>query len=596
MATVEVTCTNREDGSSTLSLSGLVSMPDGRLYTLDPYTRFSGDKKRATEGSDTDFDPFRLDYAVLDHPSARSATNEAVPVISATDPSCLRPDAASAAPDVHLDIVIFVDYTVYQRWYNRSTGSGHGKRKLDTIENIRRYFGHVMNAVDLRFKTASPRYHVHLAGYVIETSVAEDMVRGLLGSGSTRTEVEGKWLLDSAWTLATRTSGFPANDHVIVFTEHTLYTVQEGIYSEILGIAYDGRMCHPNGYSISLTRYRGNLVDDVIAAAHEIGHSLGATHDDIDSSCTSSENNIMSEAHGGKDHVTQYNDYTFSECSARSFQKHVTSLESRGDSNTVSCLYDTITPSVSFLLPSLPGQLHDVHRQCQMLYSPSSFFCHIDIGGSENVCSRMPCYNPRTRRCAYHIAGEGTPCGNRKWCIAGACVHSTNAPAKHADCVFGNRPGPVYQGQDCDQTLGSKRHLCYSQRNRQVCCETCLKMATGPPVFGDCVDDEDFHDSSNASCTAETIATPTKCYDIAYYNRCCTACRVFHTNVTGCEFGDRDPAWCRTIDRLSCCDHLSNCCATCREDTQPLMCGYGAGSRSPRQALILVVLSLGLLI
>ncbi|XP_046570417.1 cell wall protein RBR3-like [Haliotis rubra] len=280
-------------------------------------------------------------------------------------------------------------------------------------------------------------------------------------------------------------------------------------------------MCHPLGYSISLTRYRDSLVDDVIAAAHEIGHSLGAPHDDMHSSCTSSEINIMSGTHGSEDHVTQNNDYTFSACSVRAFEKHVTSLEVRGDSKTLSCLYDSIQPlSVSFLLPSLPGQLHDVHRQCQMLYSPSSFFCHIDIGGSENVCSRMPCYNPRTRRCAYHTAGEGTPCGNRKWCIAGACVHSADAPAKHADCVFGNRPGPVYQGQDCDQTLGSKRHLCYSQPNRQVCCDTCLKLATGPPG---CEYGNNYWNISSCS--------PDKCGEPGsqYSRLCCETCQTAST-------------------------------------------------------------------
>ncbi|XP_046570418.1 uncharacterized protein LOC124278691 [Haliotis rubra] len=233
-------------------------MPDGRLYTLDPDTRFSHDKTRTTEGSHTDFDPFRLDYAVQDHnidvpapdpPFLGHATPGAAPDAPAADPSCPHPDTAapSAAPDVHLDIVVFVDYTVYQRWYNRSTFSSPEKRKLDTIEHIRRHFGHVMNAVHLRFKMASPRYHVHLAGYVVETSVLGDLVRGVLDSGSMRTEVEGKWLLDSAWTLASRTSGFPASDHVIMFTERTLYTVQMGRYTEILGKQGYMILCYMNG-------------------------------------------------------------------------------------------------------------------------------------------------------------------------------------------------------------------------------------------------------------------------------------------------------------------------------------------------------------
>lgn len=69
------------------------------------------------------------------------------------------------------------------------------------------------------------------------------------------------------------------------------YDLASESYTSTVGRAYLGTMCTPKSVSIVEDSFGFTILE---VAAHELGHSLNASHDGYDNQCSSDDQYIMS--------------------------------------------------------------------------------------------------------------------------------------------------------------------------------------------------------------------------------------------------------------------------------------------------------------
>ncbi|XP_067660351.1 metalloprotease mig-17-like [Haliotis asinina] len=195
------------------------------------------------------------------------------------------------------------------------------------------------------------------------------------------TKIDASNLLPSARDWKNNISGFPENDHVIVFTAYDLYWVEANQTRNLLGLAYVGTICKWPSLSISLVEYTDNLVDDLLVTAHEMGHALSARHDgEYNNTCSGDDRYIMRSSYSKRHNVSITNYFLFSNCSISYFQTFLDRVLATGDTTSRNCLLESLEPvSVTNVTSELPGQLYNVNEQCQMKYGPTSYTCLVGI-------------------------------------------------------------------------------------------------------------------------------------------------------------------------------------------------------------------------
>ncbi|XP_053380767.1 uncharacterized protein LOC123548610 [Mercenaria mercenaria] len=120
--------------------------------------------------------------------------------------------------------------------------------------------------------------------------------------------------------------------------------------------------------------------------------------------------------------------------------------------------------------------------QCKDIFGPDSYMCRsipaYATSDYSSLCSKLYCFNTSTTD-SCHAFGtyDKTPCGNKKWCIEGKCVHDLNAPAVPDDCPMGDRENDrsvSYNNLTCAEIRQHENNLvCYSNYTAKVCCKTC---------------------------------------------------------------------------------------------------------------------------
>ncbi|KAK3802214.1 hypothetical protein RRG08_004504 [Elysia crispata] len=185
-------------------------------------------------------------------------------------------------------------------------------------------------------------------------------------------------------------------DHAMILTNHAM----KG-NTRVNGVALTAATCRKDGTS----RVRARLdYNTVITAAHEIGHSLGASHDNNKKKpCL--KGYIMSPGPW----VGSRNRFYFSECSAGSIRWYVSKRLGAGSRN---CLLKTTSlPIVSKRM----GEIFDVYKMCKR----KGKWIGSATKGDE-VCKVVKC---RDRRWSEkHNPPEGISCGGGKYCYMGYCV------------------------------------------------------------------------------------------------------------------------------------------------------------------------------
>ncbi|CAK9809490.1 A disintegrin and metalloproteinase with thrombospondin motifs 7 [Anthophora quadrimaculata] len=204
----------------------------------------------------------------------------------------------------------------------------------------------------------------------------------------------------------------------VLVTRHDICS--EGTNCDLMGLAYVGTACDPTK-AASINEDAGLLLGIVIA--HEVGHVMGCSHDDVNiSGCEPQDKDksyfVMSP-------IVFIFTIRWSTCSRR----FITSLL---ESGLGECLNDDPkNPSDKFKLPNmLPGAMYDADFQCDMVY-PGAKLCS---AASQQGCARLWCGTNSTCLSRGAPMADGTRCGEKKWCI-------------HKECVdMGTRPKAVHGG------------------------------------------------------------------------------------------------------------------------------------------------------
>ncbi|XP_057327760.1 A disintegrin and metalloproteinase with thrombospondin motifs like [Microplitis mediator] len=323
--------------------------------------------------------------------------------IKAMVPSVLQKTDRAFPPIIYPEILVIVDYSLY--------------KKLDgNLWKIVPYLLAFWNGVDMRFRSLNnPRVRLNIAKILI----AEDRRaltytrsflynrRNLYAHGSINKKK--KWLYGQKNVVP-----LDSYDIAITMTSHPLYLLpydndlDHG--TEIKGLA-TGKACMVDhrlrrAMNIAIVNDVG-AYDGIMAAAHEIGHLLGADHDYDNKNCAPFHGYVMSPFLAYR--TTSWN---WSPCSRLNFRNFL-----RSGNGT--CLYNK--PKRGIEIPRLlPGKLMDANEQCKILGSLSAveledFIC-VDLACNEDD-------NATVTKFYRFGAADGTKCGDGKICLHGSCLY-----------------------------------------------------------------------------------------------------------------------------------------------------------------------------
>ncbi|XP_048242243.1 A disintegrin and metalloproteinase with thrombospondin motifs adt-1-like isoform X2 [Haliotis rufescens] len=427
MTTMKVTCHRLKNGVQ-LVVSGSFMTKDGDVYSLERESRSLSETVQYN-------DVYRLaqdDVSYLnphhDYNIPPSSSDEEVDVSGNHNSYRHR----RQADDIFIDVLVFIEHSLYSRWYNRSTQSSETLRREEALQQIRQYYGYIVNGIDVRYKSYSPRMNIRLVGYMIEMSGEGEWIRRVRLNETQEYQdlyrVNGDRLQDGALQLKQNITHLPAHDHLMIFTAYDLYFQIDDTRGDLLGIAFYATVCKLPPFSISVIEDKEVLMSVIFTATHELAHGLGVDHDGGSNNCSSADRYIMSDGVGyQRTEYNTYNPYTFSPCSTLKLTQYISTQLDMGDESR-RCLIQWIPASdVPDVTSSLPGQVYSAAQQCQIAHGDQSALCVGAYNGDLSaLCSMMLCQD-REDRCVDTFAAEGTECGASMWCLSGRCVNATMA-------------------------------------------------------------------------------------------------------------------------------------------------------------------------
>ncbi|CAG2242522.1 unnamed protein product [Mytilus edulis] len=380
-----------------------------------------------------------------------------------------------------IELLIVCDYAIYDYWYSQSEASTPSEKETDALTSVRQYYAFVLNGMDVMYKniqTSDYTISVLFAGIVIsQTPNDAPWTESIKNTTSSPNIVDSEECLNrfTAWINA-NSSHLPERDHSMLFTRYDLS--YRGSTSNA-GLAWTGVIC--GTYSQSIVQDGFNFII-ITVAAHELGHSLSAQHDGTTNLCSSNDAYIMaSSSSPQQDSNKARNPWKFSSCSTVYFTSQIDTLESSGESsNCMKTLGSNFDPTA--LAPydqSLAGQVYDADAQCVQIYGNSSYMCRYPYNGNyESICSVLWCYNPEITQCSWAVAGEGTTCGNNKWCVSGLCTSDSIAPSGNENCLYGDQRGKIFSNVNwtCADMYTIAPHNCDIVPVK--CCATCNPEST----------------------------------------------------------------------------------------------------------------------
>ncbi|XP_076766964.1 A disintegrin and metalloproteinase with thrombospondin motifs 12 [Xylocopa sonorina] len=243
----------------------------------------------------------------------------------------------------------------------------------------------------------------------------------------------------------------------------------EGTNCDLMGLAFVGTACNPEK-AACINEDSGLLLGIVIA--HEVGHVMGCSHDDVDiSGCPPTDKDtsyfVMSP-------IVFIFTIRWSTCS----RKFITTLL---ESGLGECLNDDPrNPPERFKYPHmLPGAMYDGDFQCRMTF-PNSKLC---LQAEYQECGSLWCQVNASCLSQGVPMADGTKCGEKKWCIQKKCVEiGTRPTAIHgrwgrwgpmSDCSRTCGAGLSYAERECDNPPPSNGgRYCIGERKRLSICNT----------------------------------------------------------------------------------------------------------------------------
>ncbi|CAJ0929638.1 unnamed protein product, partial [Mesorhabditis belari] len=263
----------------------------------------------------------------------------------------------------------------------------------------------------------------------------------------------------------------PPHDHTMLVTKMDLLSFSGSDSSQ--GMAPLAALCK-GGESSSVVEDAGAMATAIIAA-HELGHNLGAAHDNSNSTeCNQSLTYLMAPSVSTKvDDDRFFNIRRFSPCSLENIHTYLNS--SNAHCARKKGRLSIKSKKVSALpMDSFPGERFSATQQCQAAFGKGYGLCpkleYVNLGG--DPCRRIWCKNRRTRRSGpcetlpFFPAFDGTTCGMNRWCMKGSCVPNEKRLLECQDL----------NDDVCRKYTKAKlKHYCKSMNFQAVCCSTCTR-------------------------------------------------------------------------------------------------------------------------
>ncbi|KAH9513785.1 A disintegrin and metalloproteinase with thrombospondin motifs 20 [Bulinus truncatus] len=192
----------------------------------------------------------------------------------------------------------------------------------------------------------------------------------------------------------------------------------------IAGTANIGKTCYGDGASVIPHSTRRDLI--LTIAPHELGHSLGAQHDeDTNGICSDSDEFVMTKSAVNippVEHPT--NPWTFSNCSIKMIKSYLSRVKCTLPENTqAKNEFPTLKPG------QRAGEVLSKDEQCQLIFNDkNSRYCPVNSTVVDAVlCSRMRCCkltsnNTCGETCPSFRPLDYTKCDVNKACLRALCV------------------------------------------------------------------------------------------------------------------------------------------------------------------------------
>ncbi|XP_059177363.1 zinc metalloproteinase/disintegrin-like [Physella acuta] len=364
----------------------------------------------------------------------------------------------------YIDVLVFCDVSMYQRWLLI------GITENKTLTLINNYLDNLLTSVNMRLSTlvlGSKQLVVRkITPIISKVDNTSPWNANIIERETQETKINATLLLKAFQTYLKDVFAFRVpHDHAVLMTSYDIYGGNDqGIRFNITkGLATVGGMCSTNGESSSIVEDKGAYQSEGVLA-HELGHSLGSSHDGTNNNCPSSLRYLMSDATYPESDVTRYNPWKFSPCSSQAVAARLADLE--GDPSARKCLTETVSNST--IVNQTVSKTAD--DQCKRFHGNESFVCR--VSPFDKVCTEFYCRIPGTNRCDLMNPATGTCCRNNMRCLNGMC--NDTAPAGEcvvdAECPLADVLGKVLNDQTCAELSSS---YCYLPDVQKACCNTC---------------------------------------------------------------------------------------------------------------------------
>ncbi|XP_045187129.1 metalloprotease mig-17-like isoform X2 [Mercenaria mercenaria] len=376
--------------------------------------------------------------------------------------------------DTTIELLLVIDNSTFQKFLRETMFDIDDARK-----RIKQYFSILIAIVNQRFETITDKtYSIHVQIcdiYIAETKRdvvwLEYIARWSAYNGNSIVSASRALKRFQKWLR--RNSSLPKYDHAILLTSYIL----KRRLKKVDGLAFVGTMCDTvEGKSSSIVQDIGDFKSAGVIT-HELGHSLGATHDGegINKICPADKNYIMAPQNAHEQNVSR-NVFYFSQCSMRQLKHFIMSSKAK-------CLLNVPRDTTSHdLIKKPPGKMFDKNDQCRMAFGSSSMFCEIESARSM-ICSRLWCTSDMENKCHSNnrlMALPGTPCGQGKFCHLGECVspyrqsiaykmYNRTPTMRDGVCPAGDF-NTIY----CSVIIKASPRLCEERKGmKKTCCQSC---------------------------------------------------------------------------------------------------------------------------